>query len=313
MKKSSFTKIVFLAALVFLAFYFSNIFDSKTETAKVKRELLKKNPEVIIRYSSMSKIKADNGVMAEKSEIVSANPIRNEKMNKTKPKGAVLKFRLEDGLAVAQGDLIVGALVNQDIDPENVNSSFVVLPYFKLWPSSVIPFYIEPDLVNSERVLQALALFDGTAIQFVPYTDQNAALVFTVGSENCKSYVGYIGKLQPILLSPDCKPDDIAHEILHALGFIHEQNRSDRDNFISVLADNIQEGHIENFEILPNEFMTVSGLTPFDFESLMIYPDWMFAKSGSPTMRSKSGQRIEPSKGLSQLDRDRLNQAYGDR
>jgi len=35
----------------------------------------------------------------------------------------------------------------------------------------------------------------------------------------------------------------IQHEVLHALGFNHEQTRSDRDNHIRVMLQNVQSGN----------------------------------------------------------------------
>jgi len=225
-----------------------------------------------------------------------------------RPKDA-LYFRLEDGVAVVQGDVVVGALVDDD---STVESGFVKMPSLNLWRSPVIPIYISPNLSDPHRVLEALEMFSETVIQFVPFQDQEDVMVFEEGTGVCKSYVGRIGGKQPLWITPECRADDIAHEILHALGFVHEQNRVDRDQFIVLNAENIDEKYQENFFRLPPAFMTVSGLAPFDFDSLMIYPPTMFSKNGQPTMQSKvKDQTIRPSRVLSPRDVERVNRAYG--
>jgi len=49
---------------------------------------------------------------------------------------------------------------------------------------------------------------------------------------------------QIIGLSKSCldSPGTIMHEILHALGFWHEQSRPDRDQNIEIMWENIAEG-----------------------------------------------------------------------
>lgn len=74
-------------------------------------------------------------------------------------------------------------------------------------------------------------------------------------SFRCSSYVGRLGGKQTISVgSPDqtdplnrvvCKHGNIVHEIAHSLGFFHEHSRPDRDQYVSVLWDNIEGGEYE--------------------------------------------------------------------
>jgi len=38
------------------------------------------------------------------------------------------------------------------------------------------------------------------------------------------------------------------HELMHAVGFFHEQSRTDRDDFITVHFDNIKPGAYSKFQ-----------------------------------------------------------------
>ena len=63
-------------------------------------------------------------------------------------------------------------------------------------------------------------------------------------SFSCWSYVGFLGRnSQQISLASDClKIGTVMHEIIHALGFHHEQSRSDRDQHVEIFWENIQAG-----------------------------------------------------------------------
>lgn len=218
-----------------------------------------------------------------------------------------VRYILDDGLAVIQGDIVVGVPVNNS----GAASGFVQVPTIELWKTREIPVYVQTNLSRPERVRQALELFNDSVIRFVPFTDQEDVLIFEEGSGVCKSYVGRVGGKQPIWIAPGCEASEIAHEILHALGFVHEQNRQDRDNFVEVFPENIEEAYKDNYEKLPASLMKVNALSEFDFESLMIYPVGMFAKPGQQAMRSRTGAAIQPSPGLSAKDKERLQKAYG--
>ena len=58
----------------------------------------------------------------------------------------------------------------------------------------------------------------------------------------CSSSVGKSGGQQNITLGPGCfRLGTVLHEMMHALGIVHEQSRPDRDDHIEVLKENIEE------------------------------------------------------------------------
>ncbi|XP_057322027.1 tolloid-like protein 2 [Microplitis mediator] len=70
----------------------------------------------------------------------------------------------------------------------------------------------------------------------------------------------------------------ILHELGHAIGFHHEHMRNDRDEYIKIFRDNIQEGHEDKFKKLSIKFTKTLG-QPYDYNSIMHYPRFAFAKS----------------------------------
>ena len=56
------------------------------------------------------------------------------------------------------------------------------------------------------------------------------------------------------------------HEIMHALGMAHEQQRSDRDLFIKLLPENIDLDNMHNFDK-----ESTDDEQPYDVESVLQY------------------------------------------
>ena len=57
------------------------------------------------------------------------------------------------------------------------------------------------------------------------------------------SYVGKRHGKQPLTIGRGCtRLGTCQHELLHALGVIHEQSRPDRDEHVNVVWSNINEG-----------------------------------------------------------------------
>ncbi|CDR18501.1 unnamed protein product [Oncorhynchus mykiss] len=89
----------------------------------------------------------------------------------------------------------------------------------------------------------------GTCVRFVPWTHQRDYLDIQPKS-GCWSYLGQRGGRQTLSLqSPGCMLSGVAsHELMHALGFVHEHSRIDRDNYVTVLWENIWKDRVRNFE-----------------------------------------------------------------
>ncbi|XP_057327302.1 dorsal-ventral patterning protein tolloid-like [Microplitis mediator] len=108
----------------------------------------------------------------------------------------------------------------------------------------------------------------------------------------CCSFVGKSGNgRQPISIANQCSNfGTIVHELGHAIGLHHEHQRYDRDQYIEVFLDDVEEGSIDNnnfqyiirtehkFDKLPLESTNTLGL-PYDYNSIMHYPRFAFAKS----------------------------------
>lgn len=76
----------------------------------------------------------------------------------------------------------------------------------------------------------------------------------------------------------------LAHEMGHALGIYHEQQRFDRDTFITVDTDNVVNGLKSNYDIINSALAYPRAehgvAVPFDFESLEMYALCRFSTCG---------------------------------
>ncbi|KAL1007048.1 hypothetical protein UPYG_G00081200 [Umbra pygmaea] len=157
------------------------------------------------------------------------------------------------------------------------------------WPKSsdgnvYVPYVISNQYSARERsvIENALQSFArSTCIRFVRRTNQQD-FVNIRSLSGCFSFIGRRGNGQDVSLQRNgCVFTGIVqHELLHALGFNHEQTRSDRDNHVQILLQNVIRGMEHNFA----KINTINLGTPYDYNSIMHYGRFAFSRNGQPTI-----------------------------
>lgn len=197
-----------------------------------------------------------------------------------------VEYEQINDFAIVEGDIIIGRIA--DIKAQTA----VIRPAIGggKWFEGVIPFELadELPLMNKLAVLQAISHWQKyTGLRFIEINSRNHHefhdyLVFVPASgTTCASYVGKHGGRQEVNLSPRCTNMNTVHEIGHAIGLWHEQSRADRDNYIRILWENIDDEHRYNF----NQHLTDGNdFGDYDYQSIMHYGAYAFSKNGEKTL-----------------------------
>ncbi|XP_039389368.1 high choriolytic enzyme 1-like [Mauremys reevesii] len=186
------------------------------------------------------------------------------------------------------------------------------------WPKSHdglvnVPVNVSTEFSVEERtwIVEAMQEFTTlTCVQFINRTTETNYISIVPG-ESCWSHFGKIGGMQRVgLMKTGCMSKGaIQHEMNHALGFLHEQARSDRDNYVKIMWQYIMAGEQGNFGKVNSNNL---GL-PYDYSSVMHYGLYDFSNTSGkativpiPDPSVPIGQR----EGLSNLDVAKINKLY---
>ncbi|XP_072552084.1 meprin A subunit alpha-like [Salminus brasiliensis] len=179
-----------------------------------------------------------------------------------------------------------------------------------------IPYIFDDSLdLNAKGVIfQAFETYRlKSCVDFKPYEGEKSFIRFEK-LDGCWSMVGDLKEGQRLSLGENCDyKGTIMHEILHALGFYHEQSRTDRDEYINIWWNQIIPGMEHNFNKYDDSFITDQN-TPYDYESIMHYGPYSFnADPRYPTMTAKDPELTKvlgQYNDFSSLDLLRLNRMY---
>ncbi|CAJ1048596.1 high choriolytic enzyme 1-like [Xyrichtys novacula] len=176
-----------------------------------------------------------------------------------------------------------------------------------------IPYYITNHFSSREKAIitRGLESFSSfSCIRFRPSRSSDRDWLSIESQNGCYSFVGRRGRKQVVSLARrGCLyHGTVQHELLHALGFNHEQTRSDRDNHIKVLLQNVHKDKQHNFR----KIATLNQGTSYDYNSVMQYHKYAFSKNNKPTMLPIPNSNVSfgNAKEMSAADKARLNTLY---
>lgn len=159
-----------------------------------------------------------------------------------------------------------------------------------LWPTDApINYSFDPqgEFSDHDKAVVRVAMDEierYTCLTFKLVDDADEAIAHRIrftSDGGCYSYVG-MGAIkddyQDLSLGNGCRSKGtVVHELLHALGMWHEQSRPDRDDYVTVHLENVEEKNAHNYWKKPNSQVKELGL-PYDYKSIMHYGQYAFSK-----------------------------------
>ena len=173
----------------------------------------------------------------------------------------------------------------------------------KKWENGIVYYNYEDDFTEKEKTIIRKCMSyweDGTSIQFIE-SDKQKYCVRIYRHEDEYQYLATLGqkrkaymKLGKIAL---WKKTHITHEIGHVLGLLHEHQRPDRNNYVTIFYNNIEKTYWRHFDVRKNNLYDET-LIEYDYDSIMHY-GYRTGNNGNglvlETLHGKLGFTYKPS------------------
>nr|XP_042899312.1 zinc metalloproteinase nas-7-like [Parasteatoda tepidariorum] len=194
-------------------------------------------------------------------------------------------------------------------DSDNLGLSSKSLPKLDASTRSHVEFEATSEKENNVITRAILEFHYISCVRFISRTNEED-FIHISREGGCSSYGGRNGGAQILNLSPECLYlGIIMHELMQVLGFVHEHTRHDRDEYVTIIWDNIKD---DNF--LKLDWYDMSVLNErYDYESILHYHRFTFSKNPgkSPTLEPKKRRaRIGQRKYLSAGDIRKIKKLY---
>lgn len=161
------------------------------------------------------------------------------------------------------------------------------------WLNGKIPYVIEDGFTSREKeiIIESMNKWNNTTscIRFIEATvdDKRANIYFVIkkSTKNSAS-IGYNPNGNNWVKLKAINYSTVLHELGHVIGLKHEHQRLDRDKYITIHWENIQNCEKHNYEKVDPDLYD-STKYEYDYKSIMHYSQLSFSKNGKQTYTLK--------------------------
>ncbi|MEO8097827.1 MAG: M12 family metallopeptidase [Acidobacteriota bacterium] len=230
--------------------------------------------------------------------------------------GQPVRYVTQDGYAIVRGDIILGSIAELESAAKGEAAGLnriraASISNSTLWTAGTIPYIIDADVPNTQRILDGIAHWQTrTQLKIVPRGGEANYVRFkrVTADFACTSALGMRGGEQLVQTTDVCTTGNIIHELGHAFGLLHEQERLDRNQYVTVLYENVDKRFLYAFD----QVSSSRDSSYYDYDSIMHYPPSGFTRNGLDSLETVPvgipiGQRLA----LSPADIDQISRLYG--
>jgi hypothetical protein len=210
------------------------------------------------------------------------------------PAGVPERFTAVDGDILMPTEYVKSVLKQKALSPDapqavyTTNTWQIGTPPFQI--RGVIPFEFDANVTaaNQSLMISAMAVLEAAANVDFQQCASNVCIfsstnfVHILNSNANSSSVGMRGGEQFITISNWTVQFKIVHELMHCLGFYHEQSRPDRNSFVQINCANIQGGCGGDIYNVNFQLLTAPIYGNYDFDSVMHYDQCGFSNDCDP-------------------------------
>ncbi len=219
---------------------------------------------------------------------------------------------IDESLHLRHEPKLLKGLTNKDayLWKEKDDDGNIIIPYeFKYYSSNSFSSWKSKVESTLQKFEESFSDKYAKTFKFIKRST-GKRIKFSFDYSGCWAYIGAPSSSNGVtgvnIQTPGCDSNGvIAHEVSHALGVWHEQSRPDRDNYVTIVDENIVSGMSHNFQ----KRSDIDSLdVEYDYGSVMHYGANYFSNGNGNTIISpvSIGQRTW----LSEKDIEGLARLY---